>query len=773
MFRTVAATRSRMMLAGLALGLLATLLSAAPVSAISSRGPDGADLGAQAGDDFSFVVSSTDYGSVSIPSTTVLIYYPNNSGTKTITITDGDICSDPLSTAGNQRDRPGIGYFNGQNATSYYVQSLVSPYPASTVVQGVVSSSNTCFSNTRTLSFPGSLLTYDSSARMYKAQFVANISMVLSQAQNRFSIQLNETGALAGYSSGGDPQEFGVARDAPNDGGYRDYRLPFAPDCSLTTADTKTIQLYDLDYSDKQVQPEDIITYVEEQQLGTSAFTKIPLTISVTNVPLGGNNYVIKGSSKQTISISFTMKPNHRYRLGMQHVYFVNVLQFLLPYDSVYYTTNCYPPAVLSCGSMSPIPGNPEPGEPLRIQSAVNYSGGPPTPILTGPKTVISGSGFSAEPVTTATASGGVATMNSATFTIPNAGVYTATWSVTVDGAPITCSDQFTVESRPFFEVNGGDVVAGSSIIADGGSPCESAVPNQNAGITSWNSRTGPAYNGAGGMYAAFALNYIQDFVTNQGNPYPPTSLSFSNVNYSGSVAPLSGMFGGMFGSFDSCIDYWGEKPEWSSMQPLFPVGVMSGDIESLANGTYKHEGDLTIISSKIINKTRLTIYVEGNLRITPDNSGRGIVYGEGDTNWQDVSHIPWVRIIVNGSIFIDAGVRQLDGLYVAVPDAGFETKINRFDNPEAGTISTCSSGFAAINPEQVGSNGMLAACSKQLTVNGSLVANQLWLLRTLGTVRSNQPAEIFNYGAEQWLAPGDGSYDDSYKSIVGLPPVL
>ena len=70
----------------------------------------------------------------------------------------------------------------------------------------------------------------------------------------------------------------------------------------------------------------------------------------------------------------------------------------------------------------------------------------------------------------------------------------------------------------------------------------------------------------------------------------------------------------------------------------------------------------------------------------------------------------------------------------------------------------------------------MYADCGSKLTVTGSMVGMQIWLLRTLGNL-GGQPAEVFNYAPETWLAPAGGSSNTSgatnYQSIVGLPPVL
>lgn len=346
-------------------------------------------------------------------------------------------------------------------------------------------------------------------------------------------------------------------------------------------------------------------------------------------------------------------------------------------------------------------------------------------------------------------------------------GSYTVTLKFSGPYFNTVCTGTLSVEAKPYFQANGGDVLAGSSFATSTATACavSSIPPDSSAGIVSWNKRA-PSYHGAGGMYAAFAMDHIQDYVTNQGSGHGPASLSFTNE--SGSVNPAGGMFGGMFDGAP-CVDYWGSKPDFSTL----PADIGSGpiDLAALGSGTYRRTGDLTIAPSNIANGTRLTIYVEGNVYILPHTTGRAIVYGGSDTNWNDYSKIPSVRIIAHGSIFIDANVQQLDGLYVAVPDTGYQSATGSYSSPLRGTISTCSNPAGSYNPQNP---GMVAACKKPLTVHGSLVGNQIWLLRTGGTIGTGAPAEVINYGPEMWLAPpSGGTLDPAYRAIVGLPPVL
>jgi len=325
---------------------------------------------------------------------------------------------------------------------------------------------------------------------------------------------------------------------------------------------------------------------------------------------------------------------------------------------------------------------------------------------------------------------------------------------------------------RPYFQVTGGDVAAGVSIATGVGSPCTGAgaAPHiDTAGITSWNNDGVLDYAGAGNQYAAFALDYIQDFVTRQGiaGSSQTNELTFANKNNADSVDLSKGLFGGMFGTAP-CADYWTSKPDLTKLPT-----VNDGSVSLATSGSYAHTGsNLSLTASTIGNGKHVTIYVDGDVAITGN-----ITYPPG-ASYSDRLDIPSFRLIVHGRIYIGANVTQLDGLYVAIPDAGYADsgKPSTFDAPKVGTISTCSSGFISLDPTALASNNFASVCGNPLTVNGSVVAEQLWLLRTHGSLESGFPAEVFNYSPEVWLAPSAGAAGvsgEDYQSIIGLPPVL
>ena len=331
-----------------------------------------------------------------------------------------------------------------------------------------------------------------------------------------------------------------------------------------------------------------------------------------------------------------------------------------------------------------------------------------------------------------------------------------------------------------FFDANGGDVAAGASMVTGTGTsvvPCD-APHIEEAGILSWNDYAAAGYPGAGSQYAALAMGYIQEFVTNQDNNQPtqgePNGLTFANTNNAESVKIDSGMFGGMFGSAP-CVDYWAKVPS-------APTGLPAGPISGWPNGTYYVQNDVDLTGGGAIPAgKKITLYVEGDATITGN-----ITYSQ--TGWTSRALIPSFKLIVHGVVYIDRSVTTLDGLYAAIPDTGYvgtpttPAPHNQFSAPQNGTITTCSRVVGGVrvsyDPSKVGTTDatMAADCAAKLTFNGSVAALQVWPLRTGGSTASGVAAETFNYTPEMWLSPSGSTTSGGnadYQTIIGLPPVL
>ena len=322
-------------------------------------------------------------------------------------------------------------------------------------------------------------------------------------------------------------------------------------------------------------------------------------------------------------------------------------------------------------------------------------------------------------------------------------------------------------QTRPYPTITGGDAAAGVSMQTPT-QACTAAPHIANAGIVSWNNHGSPDFAGAGDEYAAFAMGQIRDFVTAQGTGQTPVanSLTFSNVDNGPSVDIPNGVFGGLFND-GPCVDLWGKKPADASLQPYATGTPLNG-----LNGSYRANGPVTIPASTIPTGAHITLYVTGNVSITGD-------IGYSNATWTSRTQIPSLRIIANGSIFVDAGVRNLEGLYAAIPDAGYDTRDNTFASPVKGTFITCAHGFTSFDPatwNDAATPTYKSACTQSLTINGGVIANQVWMLRLAGDLGTGIAAEVINYTPEMWLAIDPAqpvAVDMSYQSIVSLPPVL
>lgn len=316
-------------------------------------------------------------------------------------------------------------------------------------------------------------------------------------------------------------------------------------------------------------------------------------------------------------------------------------------------------------------------------------------------------------------------------------------------GSRTTSPSCVQVATKPYARVWGGDISAGNGL-ANSSGVCTN---NNNGAIVGWNKRPVGSSAGAGVQFAAFALARITDFASalyDPGGAPSPNGLSFANT--SGNAT--NGDFGGSFGSVPCIRDYYATLPATTAAIPA--------TVAAMVSGVYGGNGNITLGGGSIVNpNNRITVYVDGNLYITTNITYAGA--------W-DADSVPLFEVIVRGNIYIDNDVTQLDGVYVAQPNS----------SGVGGQIHTCATGFAALPL-----NTLYSTCARKLTVNGLFTANQVRLLRTIGTLAqsntseastSGNVAETFNYGPAAWMAQpvrqNQGGTPD-YDAIISLPPVL
>ncbi|HUB93649.1 MAG TPA: hypothetical protein VMB52_04050 [Verrucomicrobiae bacterium] len=317
-----------------------------------------------------------------------------------------------------------------------------------------------------------------------------------------------------------------------------------------------------------------------------------------------------------------------------------------------------------------------------------------------------------------------------------------------VNGAQAWAEACVYVSSRPYFRVYGGDISAGNP-------QSNACSTTTKAAIVGWNNDTSGngGYSGAGAQYAELAIDQIYDSASSLGDSTgaaaPPSGLAFANTTGSGDD------YGGNFGSLPCMTNYYANASGNS---------FAGGSISSLTSGSYTATGPITINGS-VAAGARVVLYVNGNVTITNTGSG-GITY---PASWT-ISNPPLFEIIASGNIYVDKGVTDLDGLYIAQNNGTSGT----------GTIYDCTNGSTPYTIDSTGSFN--TACDTNLTVNGSFIADQIRLMRTSGTVESatsteasgTNQAETFNYSPALWLGqPTVTTLPTNYDSITSLPPIL
>ena len=322
------------------------------------------------------------------------------------------------------------------------------------------------------------------------------------------------------------------------------------------------------------------------------------------------------------------------------------------------------------------------------------------------------------------------------TFTPTVLGKYLVGWNLVGSGLDRSCyggvnpdgTSIIRVGQQPYFQVYGGDILAG---IALGG------TSGATANIYAYNSNSG-TYNGAGTQVGAFASGDINSFVTANYESTTPSYLAFSNTTVAG-----SGSYGGGFGAFPSA--------------PSFMSGVIGTPTTIASIGTLSAGSYVIDMGSANVNIGTLTI--PAGVQVTILTTGNVFL----DSNITYASYglktIPRLNIYASGNIVLDNDVSEIHGVFVA----------------ENGKFYTCGSS-ATTGYEYANLNGRVTECGTPLRVYGTVVSQELILGRTGGHwPTASGAAERFIQSPETWLPrfgnnPASGGVFDEY---VSLPPIL
>jgi hypothetical protein len=388
--------------------------------------------------------------------------------------------------------------------------------------------------------------------------------------------------------------------------------------------------------------------------------------------------------------------------------------------------------------------------------------------------------------------------------------------SPSVNNYSSTC---LNIVNEPYFKVYGSSIFAGGYYTGSSG-----FIPG--GALKGWNTDTNPGDQGvgAGSQFLSMLVNGIisgvasgqnsATFVASPNLAYPGVGLSFansfSNPNDASHLGDISAGVGNpnMGGDYAGNMSYPAEQSLVGPNQILRDTtgsGTDSTSIADLDTGTEKsyvygtptNQVNLTLTPGQVQTGHNISLYVNGNVQITPVPGGDTSITYAGNGSWNVTSgtsggiesNIPSFSLVATGNIYIDPGITELDGLY----EAGI--------NNTEGELSTCAEDFTQVAPTDI-----FDTCDQQLTVVGSFVANQVNLLRTYGSLRdststedpnngtstltcsnglgrANVPgqkvcaAEVFNSDPELYLSnpalepPSGGAIQ--WSSYTSLPPVL
>ena len=378
-------------------------------------------------------------------------------------------------------------------------------------------------------------------------------------------------------------------------------------------------------------------------------------------------------------------------------------------------------------------------------------------------------------------------------------------------GAGRSCSETLRLAYLPYIKAYEGGVAAGGRFgTGIGYDACESeasiigtkATPPILAlgQIFGFRKADGDNSAGASSEYALRAFGQITGYYSaSQRDDYgqipdgfnqPHLGLSFSNNN----SLDDGGNYGAGTNPMDSfanrrCIAHYWSTFEHARDQitdiATSPLDISDDSLVPAGSKLY-HNGDLTIFSTNNINpEINTAIFTKGDLYITSD------IYNNEHAIWSSTNRlgVSTIYLITKGNVFIDKDVRRIDAIIIALPPD---------DDPTTdGTVYTCSDTSQTTifsNHHQV--------CSKQLTINGAVIARSIILGRTNGSRNLGHPfehpqpllqanptvpnadnvAEIFYFSPEYYVALPVASFIESqvdpnqyYRSdsIISLPPLF
>ncbi len=290
-------------------------------------------------------------------------------------------------------------------------------------------------------------------------------------------------------------------------------------------------------------------------------------------------------------------------------------------------------------------------------------------------------------------------------------GTFSVTSSTSTTYGPYQTQNVYT---KPYINVNGGDVMAG---FGQTNNACSAS------NIYTWNQGSG-LYYGSGSTLAVITGGLDSGFASGQGTSNtPPNGLIFSN-NVAGSS------YGGKFCSYPTTATVASSQTQqlYSQLDSVYG----SGNSCNLSS---------TITTPCLYNYGSSSFTMPSSLSIGP--GGHVIFYGTGDFNIgsdfsisipsgvsDNPNYIPSLEVVVGGggNINIANNVTQIAGVYMAT---------GNINDCVIGGILPSPTGNMFNDIRQPSSN----TCGNQLVVNGVLEANQIKFDRTYDSLYESTPS--------------------------------
>ena len=668
---------------------------------------------------------------------TLRVWFPTNTGK--ITILYGNFCNNVKGDYVESNDKlKSIGNIaNNTKITKYDVVPAGGTVVGSSPLYGIKYAANDARCNDP-ISFTVKGLTTQQNGYFFADLNITYMDQIAGYdgVQNYFRVQ------SSGSSLIGLPGDFDVAH-SNNGGGFQttqdqrnsnpdniNYRVPFGTDCSINGDKDTFINFYDIDNGGGSgAQKGGPVTI---HLLDITAGANVGFSVAATT-PGGSFNgaktvWTPPNTNNNSGFLAFRAKPQHKYRLYIDNVYYNNTIQYSIPYSQIY-SLPCPVVATPTLTATATLDKTEyDDTDTAKADADVSVSGGSST--ANWSRLVWfddNGDGIhndgAANDIYTGSGNGTFAGTTFPQKTKPVAGHSYICTILTLSGAPsgttinnpanATCAD---IVRKPSFQVTNGDVNTAMSFC-----PASGPVPAPVTGIKAFNDGT----SGSNTTIGAFAAGLISGFASG-GTPLPK-NLAFANTGSVNANTTFGGD-GAAAVSSVTCVSRDDFTIAASKPVTALPTDPTSGVPLSVSGAT-------------------TTIYVHGDVYISRD-----ITY----TNF-NLNDVPNFKIVATGNIYIAPSVANLSGVFKA-----------------AGTVYTCATSTGPYTAATI-----LAACNNtKLKVQGALIGHEVRLARTAGSLTI--PAETLIFSPEIWIKDLPGTTPNTtptlqptYESLTTLPPVL